>query len=230
MIEICFDASTEANLRFLYAQGFIDSDTVLCCPDDYSLGKFNNFSIDERYKQLCEYGLVGYDKRNKDWFYQKYSLFLNGLNKIKQGDKVRIWISNVPFEMIGFFVVCYFLRNKLNNVFLCDASEILNEESKHSALLEYPDDFIKVINKMENVEILKNVEIGKKIFFTDKSIRIVKNGEVIMMDEQDLDHLIYDEINNQKFKSIGEVTEAVFEKSSINYLYLYKRVEEILEG
>lgn len=29
-------------------------------------------------------------KRNKEYFYKKYSLFLNGLYKIKQGDKVRI--------------------------------------------------------------------------------------------------------------------------------------------
>lgn len=38
-------------------------------------------------------------KRNKEYFYKKYSLFLNGLYKIKQGDKVRIWISQVPMEM-----------------------------------------------------------------------------------------------------------------------------------
>ena len=53
MIEICFDTSTEANLRYLYAVGVIDSNTILCCPDDYTLGNFNNFCIDERYEQLC---------------------------------------------------------------------------------------------------------------------------------------------------------------------------------
>ena len=78
MIEVCFDSTTEANLRYLYATGFIDSDTILCCPDDYSLGNFKNFSINERYEQLCKYGVVDYGKRNKEYFYNKYSLFLNG--------------------------------------------------------------------------------------------------------------------------------------------------------
>ena len=54
MIEVCFDSTTEANLRYLYATGFIDSDTILCCPDDYSLGNFKDFSINERYEQLCK--------------------------------------------------------------------------------------------------------------------------------------------------------------------------------
>ena len=90
MIEICSNTSTEANLRYLYTVGVIDSNTILCCPDDYTLGNFNNFSIDERYEQLCKFGIVDYDKRNKEYFYKKYSLFLNGLYKIKQGDKVRI--------------------------------------------------------------------------------------------------------------------------------------------
>ena len=66
MIEVCFDSTTEANLRYLYATGFIDSDTILCCPDDYSLGNFKNFSINERYEQLCKYGVVDYGKRNKE--------------------------------------------------------------------------------------------------------------------------------------------------------------------
>ena len=69
MIEVCFDSTTEANLRYLYATGFIDSDTILCCPDDYSLGNFKNFSINERYEQLCKYGVVDYGKRNKEYFY-----------------------------------------------------------------------------------------------------------------------------------------------------------------
>lgn len=151
MIEICFDTSTEANLRYLYAVGVIDSNTILCCPDDYTLGNFNNFSIDERYEQLCKYGVVDYDKRNKEYFYKKYSLFLNGLYKIKQGDKVRIWISQVPMEMVGFFVACYFLRDVLNSVFVCDANIILHDISKHTAFLNCPTDFIQLMNKMENV-------------------------------------------------------------------------------
>lgn len=68
MIEVCFDSTTEANLRYLYATGFIDSDTILCCPDDYSLGNFKDFSINERYEQLCKYGVVDYGKRNKEYF------------------------------------------------------------------------------------------------------------------------------------------------------------------
>lgn len=229
MIEICFDTTTEANLRYLYATGFIDSDTILCCPDDYTLGNFRNFSIDERYEQLCKYGVVDYGKRNKEYFYDKYSIFLNGLYKIKQGDKIRVWISHVPMEMVGFFVVCYFLRDVLNSVFVCDANIILHDISKHTAFLNCPTDFIQLMNKMENVPVLKYSEIGKKIFLTNKPIKLIKNGEVIMMNEEDFDNFIYNVINSQKENNTERIVEEVFKKSLINFLYLYKKIKKMVE-
>ena len=89
-------------------------------------------------------------------------------------------------EMVGFFVVCYFLRDILNSVFVCDANIILHDISKHTAFLNCPTDFIQLMNKMENVPVLKYSEIGEKIFLTDKTIKLIKNGEVIMMNEKDL--------------------------------------------
>ena len=89
-------------------------------------------------------------------------------------------------EMVGFFVVGYFLRDVLNSVFVCDANIILHDISKHTAFLNCPTDFIQLMNKMENVPVLKYSEIGEKIFLTGKTIKLIKNGEVIMMNEKDL--------------------------------------------
>lgn len=213
MIEVCFDSTTEANLRYLYATGFIDSDTILCCPDDYSLGNFKNFSINERYEQLCKYGVVDYGKRNKEYFYNKYSLFLNGLYKIKQGDKIRVWMSHVPMEMVDFFVVCYFLRDVLNIIYVCDANIVLQDISKHSALLNCPSDFMQLMNKMRSVSILRYSEIGEKIFLTNKPIKLIKNGEVIMMNEEDFDNFIYNVINSQKENNTERIVEEVLKKA-----------------
>ena len=211
MIEVCFDSTTEANLRYLYATGFIDSDTILCCPDDYSLGNFKNFSINERYEQLCKYGVVDYG--NKEYFYNKYSLFLNGLYKIKQGDKIRVWMSHVPMEMVDFFVVCYFLRDVLNRIYVCDANIVLQDISKHSALLNCPSDFMQLMNKMRSVSILRYSEIGEKIFLTNKPIKLIKNGEVIMMNEEDFDNFIYNVINSQKENNTERIVEEVLKKA-----------------
>ena len=229
MIEVCFDSTTEANLRYLYATGFIDSDTILCCPDDYSLGNFKNFSINERYEQLCKYGVVDYGKRNTEYFYNKYSLFLNGLYKIKQGDKIRVWMSHVPMEMVGFFVVCYFLRDVLNRIYVCDANIVLQDISKHSALLNCPSDFMQLMNKMRSVSILRYSEIGEKIFLTNKPIKLIKNGEVIMMNEEDFDNFIYNVINSQKENNTERIVEEVLKKSLINFLYLYKKIKKMVE-
>lgn len=213
MIEVCFDSTTEANLRYLYTTEFIDSDTILCCPDDYSLGNFKNFSINERYEQLCKYGVVDYGKRNKEYFYNKYSLFLNGLYKIKQGDKIRVWMSHVPMEMVDFFVVCYFLRDVLNRIYVCDANIVLQDISKHSALLNCPSDFMQLMNKMRSVSILRYSEIGEKIFLTNKPIKLIKNGEVIMMNEGDFDNFIYNVINSQKENNTERIVEEVLKKA-----------------
>ena len=213
MIEVCFDSTTEANLRYLYATGFIDSDTILCCPDDYSLGNFKNFSINEKYEQLCKYGVVDYGKRNKEYFYNKYSLFLNGLYKIKQGDKIRVWMSHVPMEMVDFFVVCYFLGDVLNRIYVCDANIVLQDISKHSALLNCPSDFMQLMNKMRSVSILRYSEIGEKIFLTNKPIKLIKNGEVIMMNEEDFDNFIYNVINSQKENNTERIVEEVLKKA-----------------
>lgn len=229
MIEVCFDSTTEANLRYLYATGFIYSDTILCCPDDYSLGNFKNFSINERYEQLCKYGVVDYGKRNKEYFYNKYSLFLNGLYKIKQGDKIRVWMSHVPMEMVDFFVVCYFLRDVLNRIYVCDANIVLQDISKHSALLNCPSDFMQLMNKMRSVSILRYSEIGEKIFLTNKPIKLIKNGEVIMMNEEDFDNFIYNVINSQKENNTERIVEEVLKKSLINFLYLYKKIKKMVE-
>lgn len=84
------------------------------------------------------------------------------------------------------------------------------------------------MNKMENVPVLKYSEIGEKIFLTDKTIKLIKNGEVIMMNEKDLDRLIYDAINGQKGNNTERIIEEVSKKSLINYLYLYKKVRKII--
>ena len=99
---------------------------------------------------------------------------------------------------------------------------------KHTAVLNCPTDFIQLMNKMENVRVLKYSEIGEKIFLTDKTIKLIKNGEVIMMNEKDLDRLIYDVINSQKGNNTERIIEEVSKKSLINYLYLYKKVRKII--
>lgn len=99
---------------------------------------------------------------------------------------------------------------------------------KHTAFLNCPTDFIQLMNKMENVPVLKYSEIGEKIFLTDKTIKLIKNGEVIMMNEKDLDRLIYDAINGQKGNNTERIIEEVSKKSLINYLYLYKKVRKII--
>ena len=99
---------------------------------------------------------------------------------------------------------------------------------KHTAFLNCPTDFIQLMNKMENVRVLKYSEIGEKIFLTDKTIKLIKNGEVIMMNEKDLDRLIYDMINSQKGNNTERIIEEVSKKSLINYLYLYKKVRKII--
>lgn len=99
---------------------------------------------------------------------------------------------------------------------------------KHTAFLNCPTDFIQLMNKMENVRVLKYSEIGEKIFLTDKTIKLIKNGEVIMMNEKDLDRLIYDVINSQKGNNTERIIEEVSKKSLINYLYLYKKVRKTI--
>lgn len=99
---------------------------------------------------------------------------------------------------------------------------------KHTAFLNCLTDFIQLMNKMENVRVLKYSEIGEKIFLTDKTIKLIKNGEVIMMNEKDLDRLIYDVINSQKGNNTERIIEEVSKKSLINYLYLYKKVRKII--
>ena len=131
MIEVCFDSTTEANLRYLYTTGFIDSDTILCCPDDYSLGNFKNFSINERYEQLCKYGVVDYGKRNKEYFY-------NGGIDLK---KLYIVIIGLVICAIGIVVFFKFKNNSLDETLkeaksinsyqlVCDMEMTQNDELK----------------------------------------------------------------------------------------------------
>lgn len=49
-----------------------------------------------------------------------------------------------------------------------------------------------------------------------------------MMNEKDLDRLIYDVINSQKGNNTERIIEEVSKKSLINYLYLYKKVRKII--
>lgn len=99
----------------------------------------------------------------------------------------------------GRFLCCMlFLRDVLNRIYVCDANIVLQDISKHSALLNCPSDFMQLMNKMRSVSILRYSGIGEKIFLTNKPIKLIKNGEVIMMNEEDFDNFIYNVINSQK--------------------------------
>ena len=121
--------------------------------------------------------------------------------------------SHVPMEMVDFFVVCYFLRDVLNRIYVCDANIVLQDISKHSALLNCPSDFMQLMNKMRSVSILRYSEIGEKIFLTNKPIKLIKNGEVIMMNEEDFDNFIYNVINSQKENNTERIVEEVLKKA-----------------
>jgi len=122
-------------------------------------------------------------------------------------------MSHVPMEMVDFFVVCYFLRDVLNRIYVCDANIVLQDISKHSALLNCPSDFMQLMNKMRSVSILRYSEIGEKIFLTNKPIKLIKNGEVIMMNEEDFDNFIYNVINSQKENNTERIVEEVLKKA-----------------
>ena len=62
--------------------------------------------------------------------------------------------------MVGFFVACYFLRDVLNSVFVCDANIILHDISKtHCFFRIVPTDFIQLMNtdgKSSRFKIFRN--------------------------------------------------------------------------
>ena len=66
---------------------------------------------------------------------------------------------------------------------------------------------------MRSVSILRYSEIGEKIFLTNKPIKLIKNGEVIMMNEGDFDNFIYNVINSQKENNTERIVEEVLKKA-----------------
>ena len=59
--------------------------------------------------------------------------------------------------------------------------------------------------------------------------QLIKNGEVIMMNEEDFDNFIYNVINSQKENNTERIVEEVLKKSLINFLYLYKKIKKMVE-
>ena len=64
-----------------------------------------------------------------------------------------------------------------------------------------------------SVSILRYSGIGEKIFLTNKPIKLIKNGEVIMMNEEDFDNFIYNVINSQKENNTERIVEEVLKKA-----------------
>ena len=70
---------------------------------------------------------------------------------------------------------------------------------------------MQLMNKMRSVSILRYSGIGEKIFLTP--IKLIKNGEVIMMNEEDFDNFIYNVINSQKENNTERIVEEVLKKA-----------------
>lgn len=53
----------------------------------------------------------------------------------------------------------------------------------------------------------------RKYYLTNKPIKLIKNGEVIMMNEEDFDNFIYNVINSQKENNTERIVEEVLKKA-----------------
>ncbi len=205
-----------------------NKDQVICLGFMLDIGNIRD-SVDSQYRQDLIFSMYTQNEwRNSQEILNElkeagkmYAAELNRLiDFVKKGEPIRIWYSNAPYSLCGFYFVCNFLGNilkeVLNEVYIVKLPEYV--KTGEDSITEYykwgevpPEKFKEFLvyeKKLTLFEIRMFSHKWAELVEDNSPLRAVVNGQLIGVPEDFYDYLICKYITSKPVKEarvIGDI-------------------------
>ncbi len=223
-----------------------DSSEVVCLPFMFDIGDIKEpVCSDLRKEIICRmYSAADGEFKDSD-FYSVFEEYKNELGKLKNfaesGAEFRIWYSDAPYSMCGFYFVCDFLKNYKCKISAIKMPLYVTEYFKNTHRITSwgevdPSKFYKFLpfeKELSDAEINYISEVWNKLREENNPLRVLISGIVVGADENFYDDIIRKEIIKlQPEFSIGKLIGKILNKYSfgIGDFWYASRIKKMIEN
>ncbi|MFS0557307.1 DUF1835 domain-containing protein [Brevibacillus sp. 179-C9.3 HS] len=251
---ICFGLSTYGTLRAVFRkQNLLQTDTVICIQDDFSVGPLNQLSsssgMNDRIEWIQSF-LMKTEQISVDDLITEKAYLLRNLSfpsQIPDGSTVVLWYGQNASDIIGLGFVASMLQGKSLSFETIDVTafsvdihykvkdtgnnEVVYALKSAGALPpELVMDAYQVKKAMPAPLVQSMILEWEKWSQSESSLRVYKNGEVIAVSEDYYDAALL-EHTSKKFQKAARVIGTVMGESDqcIGDTYLIYRVHELIK-
>ncbi|MEF9991878.1 MAG: DUF3658 domain-containing protein [Romboutsia sp.] len=219
MIEVLFGESYAATMKIAIEEGVIrgNAEKVICLALMLDIGNISE-KIDSDYRENLIYDMYiqnGYDdnketlKELKNVGRQYIDEQNRFMNYVLKGESVRIWYSNAPYDMCGFYYVCNLLKKFPNEILSVRLPEhiqikngVLEYQNWGEIIPEKLNTFTKYEKKVSQIEISMFSNNWSQLIEDNSPLRAVVNGQLIGVPINFYDHLIYKYLGFEPIKEV----------------------------
>lgn len=217
MVEVLFGESGAASMKIAIEKGVISgsSEKVICLALMLDIGDIKE-KIDSSYRHNLIFDMYtknGYNndgdtlqelkKAGKHYIDEQKRL----MNYVLNGETIRIWYSNAPYEMCGFYYTCNLLKDIGTEIFAIKLPDYIKRDdvvvSFQSSEEVSPEQYKILINyerRISEIELKMFSNAWLMLVEENTPIRVVLNGSLIGVDENFYDNLIYKHIGYEPIK------------------------------
>lgn len=190
-----------------------NSSEVVCIPLMLDMGDIN-VPIESEYRKkliLNMYTINGIEGINTLEFDKVWKQYLNEIERLKnyatQGEDIRLWYSDAPYSMCGFYYICNLLKEFKCKIFAVKLPQHMQLEGN---LIQFYTNwgeieagkfykFLHLEKELSSCEIRSFASNWAELKEEKSTLRAVVNGKVIGVPEDFYDHIIRKEIPDSEF-------------------------------
>ncbi len=224
MIEVLFGESEAASMKATIEEGVISgsTDKVICLALMLDIGDIRE-NIDSPYRDELIFDMYAqhvydYTEESLEEVKQIGRKYIEEHDKLikyaLEGESIRIWYSNAPYAMSGFYYVCNILKDISNEIFTVKLPEYIQIQDAVMAYEKWgeviPEKFselIKYEKKMSKIEKIMFANNWLELVEDNSPLRAVVNGRLIGVPIDFYDHLIYKHLKFKHIKEVGLIGE-----------------------
>lgn len=249
MIEVLFGESEAAGMKIAKEKGVIfgRQEKVICMASMLDIGHIRE-EIDSDYRQNLIFNMYtqnGYDnsqdvlkelkKAGKQYVDEKNRL----MDYVSKGETIRIWYSNAPYAMCGFYYICDLLKNVSNEIFVLKLPEYVQIDNNITASYQsfgevMPDKFdmfLRYEKKISQTEKRMFANRWLELVEDNSPLRAVVNGQLIGVSEDFYDNFIYKHIGFEPIKEVRLIGDIIGNyQLGISDWWYASRIEYMIEN
>ena len=226
MMEICFDYSVYAKIRAMSSGGYSGIGEIAICPDDFSIGSLIPFTPQTRHDELIANGV-----ELPDDFVESYKNFYEAL---KEAEKVRVWISDSPYELLGLYFISNYVYPKIQEIYVCSMAYLPNEYPENCLSCLPGEEWEKLIKYSKIVATKEFSKLWGSLLNENSKLRITLNNQIVSVNVDYFDSDILAVAAKLKTDDIYIIADTALQNYTKNenvifsiYFFLY-RTEKLL--